>query len=72
MGHPELRWRSTGYMVTNFVLGITFSHKMLVKLRRPFRAFPGLRLHLTQIVFENVTQEKSLILATAAVRLRCP
>jgi len=32
----------------------------------------GLRLHFTQISFENVTQEKSLTLATAAVRLRRP
>ena len=41
--------RSTGSMVTNFVLGITFSHKILVKLRRPFG---------TALLFENVTQEK--------------
>ena len=44
--YPELRGRSTGSMVTNFVLGITFSHKILkkksvtlataaVRLRRP-------------------------------------
>ena len=50
-GLPELRGRSTGSMVTNFVLGITFSHKILVKLR-------GLRRHFTQVSFENVTQEK--------------
>ena len=35
------------------------------------RAGPtGLRLHFSQISFENGTQEKSLTLATAAVRLR--
>ena len=34
VGNPELRGRSTGSMVTNFGLGITFSHKILVKVRR--------------------------------------
>ena len=43
-------------MVRDFVLGITFSHKIHVKLRRPFGTAFG--LHFTQILFENVTQEK--------------
>ena len=47
VGNPELRGRSTGSMVTNFVLGITFSNEIW-----------GLCLHFTQISFENVTQEK--------------
>jgi len=32
---PELRGRSTGSMVTNFVLGITFSHETQEKTRNP-------------------------------------
>ena len=38
---PELRGRSTGSMVRDFVLGITFSPKILVKLRRPFGTPPS-------------------------------
>ena len=65
MGDPELRGLSTGSMVTNF--------------RRSFGTAlrAGLRLHFTQILFENVTQEKinlaaAVNLAAAAVRLRRP
>ena len=65
---PELRGGSTGSMVTNFVFGITFLNGIWVKWRRSegppeFRQEKihtptGLRLHFTQIPFENVTQEK--------------
>ena len=36
IAEAKLRRRSTVSMVTSFVLGITFSHEILVKLRRPF------------------------------------
>ena len=68
---PELRGRSTGSMVTNFVLGITFSHEIFVKLWRPFG--PALRASASiSLKFHSkmLPKKKSLTLATAAVRLR--
>ena len=65
---PELRGRSTGSMVRDFVLGITFSPKILVKLRRPF-ASASISLKLYS---KMLPKKKSLTLATAAVRLRRP
>jgi len=69
VGNPELRGRSTGSMVSNFVLGITFSHKILVKLRRPFRT--ALRASISLKFHSKMLPQKQYItLASAAVRLR--
>ena len=67
---PELRGRSTGSMVTNFVLGLTVSHEILAKLRRPFgtaSASISLKFHSKML-----PKNKLITLATAAVRLSRP
>jgi len=64
---PELRGRSTGSMVTNFVLGITFFHKILVKLRGLYGASASILLKFHS---KMLPKKKFLTLATAAVRLR--
>ena len=66
---PESWRRSTVSMVTSFVLGITFSHEILVKLRRPFgtalRASASISLKFHS---KMLPKKKPVTLATAAVR----
>ena len=66
---PESWRRSTVSMVTSFVLGITFSHEILVKLRRPFgtalRASASISLKFHS---KMLSKKKPVTLATAAVR----
>ena len=72
VGDPELRGRSTGSMVTNFVLGITFSHKIETPaaLRDdPYGASASISL---KVHSKMLPKKKALTLATAAVRLRRP